>query len=133
VAGYWDAVGLQTDVQIFEFDEYLNRLFGEVRPDAIFVTSSNELLDADRNLSTYYDADGVGASNNDSELNALLDEARSTTDVAARQALYEQATDIACTDAYFTFLLNIQDIYGMSENLVDAACRREAPREGDVA
>lgn len=118
VAGYWDAAGLQTDVQIFEFDEYLNRLFGEVRPDAIFVTSSNELLDADRNLSTYYDPDGIGASNNDTELNQVLDEARNETDVAARQALYEQATEIACNGAYFTFLLNIQDIYGMSADLV---------------
>lgn len=118
VAGYWNEVGVQADVQIFEFDEYLNRLFGEVRPDAIFVTSSNELQDADRNLSTYYDPDGVGASNNDAELNQLLDAARNETDVAARQALYEQATAKACEDAYFTFLLNIEDIYGMSENLV---------------
>lgn len=118
VAGYWDAVGVQTRVRIFEFDEYLNRLFGEVRPDAIFVTSSNELQDADRNLSTYYDADGIGASNNDAELNGWLDAARNETDVAARQGLYEQATTRACEDAYFTFLLNIEDIYGMSENLV---------------
>jgi peptide/nickel transport system substrate-binding protein len=118
VAGYWDAVGVQTKVRIFEFDEYLNRLFGEVRPDAIFVTSSNELQDADRNLSTYYDPDGVGASNNDPEMNEWLDAARNETDTAARQALYEQATARACEDAYFVFLLNIEDIYGMSENLV---------------
>lgn len=118
VAGYWDAVGLKTEVKIFEFDEYLNRLFGEVRPDSIFVASSNELLDADRNLSTYYDPDGVGASNNDSQLNSLLDEARNETDPAARQSLYEQATQIACDDAYFVFLLNIDDIYGMVDNLV---------------
>lgn len=118
VAGFWNEVGVQANVQIFEFDEYLNRLFGEVRPDAIFVVSSNELQDADRNLSTYYDPDGVGASNNDTELNQLLDDARNETDVAARQALYEQATAKACEDAYFTFLLNIEDIYGMSENLV---------------
>lgn len=118
VAGYWDAVGVRTNVRIFEFDEYLNRLFGEVRPDAVFVVSSNELQDADRNLSTYYDPDGVGASNNDGELNGWLDAARNETDVAARQELYDQATARACDDAYFTFLLNIEDIYGMSGNLV---------------
>jgi peptide/nickel transport system substrate-binding protein len=82
------------------------------------VTSSNELLDADRNLSTYYDPDGVGASNNDPEMNGWLDSARNETDPAARQALYEQATAKACDEGYFTFLLNIEDIYGMSENLV---------------
>ncbi len=118
VGGYWDEVGVQTNVRIFEFDEYLNRLFGEVRPDSVFVVSSNELQDADRNLSAYYDPDGTGASNSDPEMNEWLDAARNETDPAARQELYDQATARACDDAYFLFLLNIEDIYGMSENLV---------------
>ena len=68
VAAYLQEVGLQAQPQIFEFDEYLNRLFGEVRPDSVYVTSSNELFDADRQLSAYYQLDGVGDSNEDTEL-----------------------------------------------------------------
>jgi peptide/nickel transport system substrate-binding protein len=117
VANYWSEVGVTAKPRIFEFDEYLNRLFGEVRPDSVFVVSSNELLDADRNLSAYYDPDGVGASNTSEDMNRYLDDARSETDPDARQGLYEQATQLACDDAYFTFLLNIQDIYGMSAEL----------------
>lgn len=117
VAAYLNEVGLQAQPQIFEFDEYLNRLFGEVRPDSVYVTSSNELFDADRQLSAYYQPGGVGTSNNDEELDAWIAEARETTDADARQELYDQATQKACDEAYFLFLLHIEDIYGMSEAL----------------
>lgn len=117
VAAYLNEVGLQAEPQIFEFDEYLNRLFGEVRPDSVYVTSSNELLDADRQLSAYYQLDGVGDSNEDEELDGWVDEARETTAPDARQDLYDQATQKACDEAYFLFLLHIEDIYGLSEQL----------------
>ncbi|MGH8911662.1 MAG: ABC transporter substrate-binding protein, partial [Acidimicrobiia bacterium] len=37
VGNFLTEVGLVPDVQIFEFDEYLNRLFGDIRPPAIYV------------------------------------------------------------------------------------------------
>jgi peptide/nickel transport system substrate-binding protein len=118
VAGFWTAAGLRVDVQIFEFDEYLNRLFdSETRAPAIFVTSSNELLDAGRQLGAFYHMDGIGGSNEDAEMAAMIDEAAVETDVDAREDLYHQITKKACDDAYFTFLLNIEDTYGMSERL----------------
>jgi peptide/nickel transport system substrate-binding protein len=117
VAAYLNEVGLQAQPEIFEFDEYLNRLFGEVRPDSVYVTSSNELFDADRQLSAYYQLDGVGDSNEDEELDGWVDQAREETDPEARQELYDQATQKACDEAYFLFLLHIEDIYGMSEDL----------------
>lgn len=118
VAAFWEEVGLNVDVQIFEFDEYLNRLFDQDnRPDAIYVSSSNELLDADRQFSAYYQQDGIGDSNEDAELDALVDQARTETDVDARQELYEQAVQRARDQAYFVFLINNEDIYGMSERL----------------
>jgi peptide/nickel transport system substrate-binding protein len=117
VGNFLTDVGLTPNVQIFEFDEYLNRLFGDIRPPAIYVTSSNELLDADRQLSAYYHLDGIGASNDDAELAGWIDEARSETDVGARESLYHQAVQKACDEAYFLFMLNINDVYGMSERL----------------
>ncbi len=119
VAAYWSDVGVTPNVQIYEFNEYLNRLFDrETRADAIFVVSSNELLDADRSLSAYYQAGGIGASNTNAELSALIDQARTETDPGVREDLYHQATQIAYDEAYFAFLLNINDIYGVSDRLV---------------
>ena len=119
IAGFWQEVGVTPVVRIFEFDEYLNRLFDrETRGDAIFVVSSNELLDADRPFSAYYHQGGIGASNADATLADLIDRARTETDVSNREALYHQAVQLAYDEAYFLWLLNIEDIYGMSERLV---------------
>jgi peptide/nickel transport system substrate-binding protein len=118
VAAFWQEAGLDVDIQIYEFDEYLNRLFDrETRGDAIFVVSSNELQDADRAFSAFYAKGGIGASNSDEELLRLITEARTETDTAARQGLYEQAVQLAYDQAYFVWLLNIEDVYGLSERL----------------
>jgi peptide/nickel transport system substrate-binding protein len=118
VAGYWEAVGLKPKVRIFEFNEYLNRLFDrKTRADAIFVVSSNELMDADKSFSAYYKAGGVGSSNTDKDLAAMIDSARTETDVAKRSSLYSQAVKRAFDQAYFVWLLNIEDVYGLSRRL----------------
>jgi peptide/nickel transport system substrate-binding protein len=118
VAAYWDKVGVKAKVRIFEFNEYLNRLFDrKTRADAIFVVSSNEMLDADKSFSAYYKAGGIGSSNSDKELAALIDAARTETDVSKRTALYGQAVKRAHDLALFVWLLNIEDIYGLSKRI----------------
>lgn len=119
VANFWREVGLEVNVRLFELGEYNNRLFhgGENIPDSIFVSSSNELLDADRNLSAYLQPNLLGGANDSQEMEDLLVTARTETDTDARQALYEQALEISCNDAYLLNLYNNEDIYGMSENL----------------
>ena len=115
VAAYWEAVGIKAKVRIFEFNEYLNRLFDrKTRGDAIFVVSSNELLDADKSFSAYYRAGGIGSSNSDKALAALIDNARTETDMSKRASMYHQAVQRAYDQAYFVWLLNIEDIYGVS-------------------
>jgi len=118
VAAYWQDVGLKVDVKIYEFGEYLNRLFDRnTRADAIFVVNSNEMMDADRSLSAYYKAGGVGASNTDAELARLIDSARTEVDTGKRRAMYHQAVQRAWDNAYFVWLLNIEDVYGTSKRL----------------
>ncbi len=118
VAAYWKKAGINAKVRIFEFSEYLNRLFDrKTRADGIFVTSSNELLDADKSFSAYYKAGGIGSSNTDEKLAGLIDQARSEIDVEKRTDLYHQAVKQAHDQAYFVWLLNIEDVYGLSKRL----------------
>ncbi|MEM7735475.1 MAG: ABC transporter substrate-binding protein [Deinococcota bacterium] len=118
VGGFWEAAGLDVDVQIYEFGEYLDRLFDkENRSDAFFIVSGNELLDADRSLSAYYAPSGFGASNSFEELEAWITEARTETDLEKRAALYNEAVAFAHEEATHTWLLNINNIWGMSERL----------------
>lgn len=120
IAGYWSAVGLDVDVQIFEFDEYLQRLFRSedgTRSDAIFIVSGNELLDADRSFSAYLAPSGFGASNSIDQMEEWISSARTETDLEARQAIYEEVVEFAHEEALLTFLLNINNIWGLSERL----------------
>jgi peptide/nickel transport system substrate-binding protein len=118
VAGYWEEAGLVVDLQLPEFGEYLDVLFDrESRADAIFVSSSNDILDADRQLSTYYQAGGIGSSNSDPELSDLIDAARSELDADVRAKTYQDAVQLAYDQAYFVWLINNEDIYGLSERM----------------
>lgn len=118
VAAFWQDAGLEVDLQVMEFGAYLDELFNrEARADAIYVSSSNDILDADRQLSTYYQAGGIGSSNGDQALSDLVDQGRSTTDPDQREAVYNEAVTLAYDNAYFVWLVNNQDIYGMSERL----------------
>ena len=118
VGAYWSEVGLNVDIQIEEYSRYLARLFDMgVRPDAYFVLNSNELLDADREMSFAYESGMGGASNGDAELTAMIAKARAETDVDARAALYDAITRKVHEEAYDVPLFNHQDIYGMSERM----------------
>ena len=87
------------------------------RADAIFVSSSNDLLDPDRQLSTYYQAGGVGSSNTNEELSGLIDQGRQQLDPAERQATYEKAVKIAADGSYFVWLASNSDLYGLSTRM----------------
>ena len=118
VAGYWTEAGLDVKLEILEFGAYLDVLFDrENRADVVYVSSSNDILDADRQLSTYYQAGGIGSSNSNEELSALIDAGRSELDSAKRAETYAEAVKIAYDEAYFVWTVNNQDIYGLSERM----------------
>lgn len=118
VAAFWSETGLNVTVEIQEFSQYLDSLMGSgPRPDAIFIANSNELLDADRETSFIYHMNGAAASNSDEAMAAKIDAARSETDVAARKALYDEILKHAHDLHYTVPLVNLQDIYGMSERM----------------
>lgn len=119
IAQYWRETGLKVNVKIHDFNTYLKRLFDkENRPDAVFVSTDNALYDADRTLSAYYASTGNGASNFDKQLQRWIDQARTTTDVKKRLALYHKAVAKANKQAYICWLLNTKNVWGMSKRLV---------------
>ena len=118
VAGYWESAGLVVDLQLPEFGQYLDVLFDrENRADAIFVSSSNDILDADRQFSTYLQAGGIGSSNSDADMSALIDEGRAEVDATAREGIYQEVNQIAFDQAYLLNIINNEDIYGLSERM----------------
>jgi peptide/nickel transport system substrate-binding protein len=118
IAGYWSEAGLTVDLQTPEFGAYLDILFDrENRQDAIFVSSSNDILDPSRQLNTYYSLEGIGSSNSNQELADLVAQGQSSLDPDERSSIYQEAVAIAATGAYFAFLVSNEDLYGLSERL----------------
>jgi|SoiMethySBSTD1v2_1073268.scaffolds.fasta_scaffold62373_5 peptide/nickel transport system substrate-binding protein len=118
VAAYWTEAGLNVDVKIFEFDNYLKRLFDrQTRPMAIYVSHANPLLHADRTLSDYYLKTGRGSSNADDMLAELVNKARGETDSGKQLGLYHQAVKRGYDNALFSYLVGIELLYGVNNRL----------------
>lgn len=118
VGAYWKETGLNVEIRIEDFGEYLNQLFDKnKRPDAIFVSNSNELLDADREMTFALQSKASAASNSDQEMSDQISAARTETDVEKRQAMYDALTKKSYEQSYLAPLLNQQDIYGFSKRL----------------
>ncbi|HET7046301.1 MAG TPA: ABC transporter substrate-binding protein [Gaiellaceae bacterium] len=117
-AQFWRSIGLKVNVKFYAFPQYLNRLFDtKHRPDVVFVSSSNELYDADRTFTTYYEPSGIGASNSDKQMQKWVDDARTELNTSKRTALYHKAVRRARQQAYFVWLVNYEGLWGMSKNL----------------
>ncbi|MNL60166.1 hypothetical protein D3C87_1839560 [compost metagenome] len=68
-------------------------------------------------MSFIYHKDGAAASNSDADMAAKIDAARVETDIAKREALYEEIQQKGHDLNYTVPLFNLQDIYGMSERM----------------
>jgi len=118
VAGYWTQAGLKVTVRMYEFREFLNRLGDRNnRPMAIFSSAANGQLDADRMVTSYLTAGRNFSSSADAEINAMIAPARTELDPVKRGQLYDKILGRARDEAYFGFLLNYKDLYGMSKRL----------------
>jgi peptide/nickel transport system substrate-binding protein len=118
VQGQLDEVGLNVRINIREFSNYLDVLFdAENRAPMIFVSHDNSMLDADRTLSGYYSCEGTAPSYCNEDVTAKINQARTETDVAAREALYQEIVQTARDEASHLYLVNFENIYGLSERL----------------
>jgi peptide/nickel transport system substrate-binding protein len=119
VAGQLREVGLNVKVNIVEWSAWLDLLFAgaDKAPIIQFSAHSNELLDADRTMSALYHSAGSQTAYSNSELDWRVDTARTETDLAVREQLYHEAIQIAYDAAALGVLLNLEDIYGMTERL----------------
>jgi peptide/nickel transport system substrate-binding protein len=119
VAGQLRDVGLNIKVNIVEWSAWLDLLFAgaDKAPTIQFSAHSNELLDADRTLSALFHSAGSQTAYSNPQLDQLVDSARTETDLTKRADMYHQAVQIGYDDAVVGYLLNLIDIYGMTDRL----------------
>jgi peptide/nickel transport system substrate-binding protein len=111
--------GFNIKVNIVEWSQWLDLLFAgaDKAPTIQFSAHSNELLDADRTLSALFESTGSQTAYSNREFDKLVDAARTETDLTKRADEYHQAVQIAFDDAAVGFLLNLKDIYGMTNRI----------------
>ncbi len=119
VAAQLEAVGLNVDAKIVEWSDWLDLLFAgrEAAPDLQYSSHDNVLLDADRTLSGMFTLGGSQAAYNNPTVDQLVEDARTETDVETREDMYHQAVQIIHDEAACIFLLNLDNIYGLSERM----------------
>jgi peptide/nickel transport system substrate-binding protein len=118
IVSYWEEAGLKVDLEFQEWNDYLDTLAAKRnKPAGLYHSSTNDLLDADRQIGSYYVSDsGVSAYQNP-RIDELAAQARSEPDKGKRLELYKELTQLACDDASMVFLVNIDDTYGTSTRL----------------
>lgn len=120
IAGYWQAVGLKTDLKVMEFSQYLGRLRDrKVRPDVIYASHNNALLEAERTVQVFYQSvpKATSSSLDDPLMDQWVEAASKEPDNAKRKAIYNQLMQRGYDEAYFLFLLNTDDVYGLSKRM----------------
>jgi peptide/nickel transport system substrate-binding protein len=121
ISGFWEAVGLKVNVRLLEWKEYLDRIFDQKnRPQLLFALHGNPLFDADRSYTTYLKSGGESGSISSvarPDLDKMIDEARTELDLAKRQAIYEGIAQAVSDDLIYIFLMQAQDIYGLSKRM----------------
>ncbi|MBI5956230.1 MAG: ABC transporter substrate-binding protein [Chloroflexi bacterium] len=119
VAGQLTEAGLKVNVKIVEWKAWLDLLFAgaEKAPDLQFSSHDNELLDASRTLSGLFTSKGNQAAYANPEVDKLVEAAATETDLAKREEMYRKAVKIINEEAACIFLLNLENIYGLSKRL----------------
>jgi peptide/nickel transport system substrate-binding protein len=120
ISGYWQAAGLKPDLKVMEFSQYLQRLRDRrVRPDAIYASHNNALLEAERTVQVFYQSipKATSSSVDDPILDQWVEAASKEPDNDKRKAIYHQLMQRGYDEAYFLFLLNTDDVYGLSKRI----------------
>lgn len=118
VADMLRAVGFNVQLTFLSFQEWLATLFDQSRaPDMQFSSHSNPMFDADRTFTACLASTGTQSAYKNPELDALIVKARTELDPAVRQALYENIGRVAYEDPAWVTLINVKDIYGLSNRI----------------
>jgi len=117
VAAQLDEVGVRTRIVEMEFGAWMNKYLRAANMGQMaYLSQAWPTLDADGLLSLF-EAGNQYAYWNDQPFSDLLRQARATTNVDQRRALYRQATERMCEQAPVLFLFNQPVTYGTSNRV----------------
>lgn len=120
LAGYWQEIGLDVEVDLMEHGAYVDVLLGATTPTpaVIINQAGNEVFDVAFLTTSWYHSDSNRSNHSDAELDALVDSAHGELDPEKRAAMYYRMAEIMFDLAVMPpFVLVPADFYGMSDRL----------------
>ncbi len=118
IAGQLTKAGIRTTVRTHEWGTYLNQMmYVHGGGPMALIGWGNTTWDADGTLVPLFRSGKILANYHNEQFDSLLDEAATTVDPKARQALYSKALQIFLDDAPALPLYQQMDIYGVSKRV----------------
>jgi peptide/nickel transport system substrate-binding protein len=122
IAGELGKIGITVNVQPLEWGTFVNMVVGEQMNGIWLASWGNMLHDPDGSLFTQYHSSTQAATlfnmgYENADLDALLEEARTTVDESKRCQLYTEAQQVVMDDPPSIFGYAIEDAYGVSKRI----------------
>jgi peptide/nickel transport system substrate-binding protein len=117
VAGELAEIGVDVDLQIFEWGQYLEKYRGHTFGDIYMLGWGGTAYDADFVFSNLFHSDNFRSYYSNPEVDRLTEEARATVDPEERLAYYEDLSELVVEDAPWIFLFGQKDAWGLSERV----------------
>jgi peptide/nickel transport system substrate-binding protein len=118
IGGQLTKAGIRTTVKVHEWGTYLNQMLYVHNGGPISLIGwGNTTWDADGTLTPLFRTGKVLANYHNEQFDSLIDEAATTVDLKARQALYSKALQIWVDDGASIPLYQQMDIYGVAKRV----------------
>ncbi len=117
IAGYLGEVGVEVNINTMEFGAFNGALFSKSTSPMYFVGWGNPVFDPSFIYDFITRTDGLLRTIEDPEIDALLDQARSTTDQALRRRVYREAMAKINDAAPAIFLYKQPVLFGLSSRI----------------
>jgi peptide/nickel transport system substrate-binding protein len=118
LAGQLTKAGIRTAVRTHEWGTYLNQMMYVHGAGPMgLIGWGNTTWDADGTLEAFFRSGKILSNYHNEQFDGLIDEAKTTIDPKARQALYSKALAIWMDDAPAIPLYQQMDLYGVSRKV----------------
>lgn len=125
VASMLQEVGLNVTVKFVSWNEWLDILFDKSKaPDLMFSSTSDEMKDVDRILSSGVHSAGTQSAMTNPKYDEIIEAAQVEMDEAKRQEMYDELNTMLYNDPPKLYLVRVDELHGAAAN-VDWTLRRD--------
>lgn len=117
VAGELAKIGVEANLRIFEWGQYLEKYRGHTFGDIYMLGWGGTAYDADFVFSNLFHSDNFRSYYSNPEVDRLIEEARATVDPDERLRYYRDLSQMVVDDAAWINLFGQKDAWGLSERV----------------